>query len=236
MARQIATQERISEAAEELVAAGLDPSVIAIQKMTGGSFSTVTKGRNVWRKEQAEKATAAASRQSPPEVDYTALEFGRSMWVHALDFARKEFQLVKEDAVASERAATSALREAETEIIRLEESEQKLENLIEVRNDRIQNLEMALLEEQIRNRRVSELETLLDACNKTLDATRTEAREASLTLAGVTGEADAMRTQIRELMAKVGVVTPSGHSQTSLTPRRTGTETNIHVVPLGEAK
>lgn len=236
MARQIATQERISEAAEELVAAGLDPSVIAIQKRTGGSFSTVSKGRDVWRKEQAEKATAAASRQAPPEVDFTALEFGRAMWGHALDLARKEFQLAKEEAVARERAATSALSEAEAEISRLEESERKHEHLIDVRDDRIRNLEMALLEEQIGNRRVAELETLLKACNKGLDVTRIEARDAVVALAGVRGEADAMRTQIHELMAKVEVATPSGHSQASLTPRRAGTEPNIHAVPLGEAK
>jgi hypothetical protein len=61
MARQIVTQQAVTEVADALVAEGLDPSIMAVQsRIGGGSYSTVKRYLDVWKQERAAVDAVAA--------------------------------------------------------------------------------------------------------------------------------------------------------------------------------
>lgn len=199
MARQIVTQQAVTEAAEALIVEGAEPSIVAVQaRIGGGSYSTVKKFLDVWKQQRAEAATAAPD--TPAEVQAKGQEFARAVWALASREAQAEAQQAKDEAHAEVAAVRVELADAHNEIARLEGLEAAQAETIEQQAAKLREVELALAEAQTQARRVGELEKSLADLRAELDASRKEATDKAVEAGRVAGEAEALRAQVRELM------------------------------------
>lgn len=199
MARQIVTQQAVTEAAEALIVEGAEPSIVAVQaRIGGGSYSTVKKFLDVWRQQRAEAATAAPD--TPAEVQAKGQEFARAVWALASREAQAEAQQAKDEAHAEVAAVRVELADANNEIARLEGVEAAQAETIELQAAKLREVELALAEAQTQARRVGELEKSLADLRAELDASRKEATDKAVEAGRLAGEAEALRAQVRELM------------------------------------
>lgn len=199
MARQIVTQQAVTEAAEALILEGAEPSIVAVQaRIGGGSYSTVKKCLDVWKQQRAEAATAAPD--TPTEVQAKGQEFARAVWALASREAQAEAQQAKDEAHAEVAAVRVELADANNEIARLEGVEAAQAETIEQQAVKLREVELALAEAQTQARRVAELEKSLADLRAELDASRKEAIDKAVEAGRLAGEAEALRAQVRELM------------------------------------
>lgn len=199
MARQIVTQNAVTEAAEALIVEGAEPSIVAVQaRIGGGSYSTVKKFLDVWKQQRAEAATAAP--ETPAEVQAKGQEFARIVWALASREAQAEAQQAKDEAQAEVAAVRVELAEANNEIARLEGVESAQAETIDQQVAKLREVELALAEAQTQARRVPELEKSLADLRAELDASRKEATDKAVEAGRLAGESDALRAQVRELM------------------------------------
>ena len=199
MARQIVTQQAVTEAAEALIVEGAEPSIVAVQaRIGGGSYSTVKKFLDVWKQQRAEAATAAP--ETPAEVQAKGQEFARIVWALASREAQAEAQQAKDEAQAEVAAVRVELAEANNEIARLEGVEAAQAETIDQQAAKLREVELALAEAQTQARRVAELEKSLADLRAELDASRKEATDKAVEAGRLAGESDALRAQVRELM------------------------------------
>ena len=199
MARQIVTQQAVTEAAEALIVEGAEPSIVAVQaRIGGGSYSTVKKFLDVWKQQRAEAATAAP--ETPAEVQAKGQEFARIVWALASREAQAEAQQAKDEAQAEVAAVRVELAEANNEIARLEGVEASQAETIDQQAAKLREVELALAEAQTQARRVAELEKSLADLRAELDASRKEATDKAVEAGRLAGEAEALRAQVRELM------------------------------------
>lgn len=199
MARQIVTQQAVTEAAEALILEGAEPSIVAVQaRIGGGSYSTVKKCLDVWKQQRAEAATAAPD--TPTEVQAKGQEFARAVWALASREAQAEAQQAKDEAHAEVAAVRVELADANNEIARLEGVEAAQAETIEQQAVKLREVELALAEAQTQARRVAELEKSLADLRAELDASRKEATDKAVEAGRLAGEAEALRAQVRELM------------------------------------
>lgn len=200
MARQIVTQNAVTEAAEALIAEGAEPSIVAVQsRIGGGSYSTVKRFLDVWKQQRAEAATAAPD--TPAEVQVRGQEFVRAVWALAAREAQREAQQAKDEAYAEVAAVRGELTEASTEIARLEGVEAEQAAAIEQRQTKLREVELALTEAQTQARRVPELEQTLATVRAELDAARKDASDKAVQVGKLSGELEALRAQAAELMS-----------------------------------
>ena len=199
MARQIVTQQAVTEAAEALIVEGAEPSIVAVQaRIGGGSYSTVKKFMDVWKQERAEAATAAP--ETPAEVQAKGQEFARIVWALASREAQAEAQQAKDEAQAAVAAVRVELAEATNEIARLEGVEAAQAATIDQQAAKLREVELALAEAQTQARRVAELEKSLADLRAELDASRKDATDKAVEAGRLAGEGEALRAQVRELM------------------------------------
>lgn len=199
MARQIVTQNAVTEAAEALIVEGAEPSIVAVQaRIGGGSYSTVKKFLDVWKQQRAEAATAAP--ETPAEVQAKGQEFARIVWALASREAQAEAQQAKDEAHAEVAAVRVELAEANNEIARLEGVEAAQAETIDQQAAKLREVELALAEAQTQARRVGELEKSLADLRAELDASRKDATDKAVEAGRLAGEAEALRAQVRELM------------------------------------
>lgn len=199
MARQIVTQQAVTEAAEALIVEGAEPSIVAVQaRIGGGSYSTVKKFLDVWKQQRAEAATAAP--ETPAEVQAKGQEFARIVWALASREAQAEAQQAKDEAQAEVAAVRVELAEANNEIARLEGVEAAQAETIDQQAAKLREVELALAEAQTQARRVPELEKSLADLRAELDASRKDATDKAVEAGRLAGEAEALRAQVRELM------------------------------------
>ncbi len=105
-------KEQIFSAADELAAAGQKPTLEAIRRRTGGSFTTISPVLNEWKARQA----AAPLREPAPQavVDRLA-ELGADVWAVALEMANNRLAAERE-ALEKVRAELEADRAEATEL------------------------------------------------------------------------------------------------------------------------
>ena len=199
MARQIVTQQAVTEAAEALIVEGAEPSIVAVQaRIGGGSYSTVKKFLDVWKQQRVEAATAAP--ETPAEVQAKGQEFARIVWALASREAQAEAQQAKDEAQAAVAAVRVELAEATNEIARLEGVEAAQAATIDQQAAKLREVELALAEAQTQARRVAELEKSLADLRAELDASRKDATDKAVEAGRLAGEGEALRAQVRELM------------------------------------
>ena len=199
MARQIVTQQAVTDAAEALIVEGAEPSIVAVQaRIGGGSYSTVKKCLDVWKQQRAEAATAAP--ETPAEVQAKGQEIARIVWALASREAQAEAQQAKDEAQAEVAAVRVELAEANNEIARLEGVEASQAETIDQQAAKLREVELALAEAQTQARRVPELEKSLADLRAELDASRKDATDKAVEAGRLAGEGEALRAQVRELM------------------------------------
>jgi len=108
------TKEQIFAIADELDAAGQNPTLANVRKqLGGGSYTTISEGMNEWR---ARKASQVAHIREPVPATITdkLAELGVDIWAVALEMANNR--------LAAEREALEAVRQ-DTEAARQETAE-----------------------------------------------------------------------------------------------------------------
>lgn len=199
MARQIVTQQAVTESAETLVAEGVEPSIVTVQaRIGGGSYSTVKKFLDIWKEAKAQADASAP--QTPAQVQAKGQEFARALWVLASRQAQSEVQQAKDAAQAEIAIVRKELADATNEIARLESVEAAHVATIDQQGARLREVELALAEAQTQARRVAELEKSLADLRAELDASRKEATDKAVEAGRLAGKADALRSQVHELL------------------------------------
>lgn len=198
MARQIVTQQGVSEAADALVHEGLEASIVAVQaRIGGGSYTTVKRYLDAWRQHRVDDALKAP--ETPVSVQARANEFARSVWALAWGEAQVEVLSVKESAVSEIAAVRKELTEASSEISRLEAVEAAHVSALSEQGEKLRVTELALAEAQTQARRVSELEQTVSELRSALNAANKEATEKAVEAGRLAGEAESLRRQIKDL-------------------------------------
>lgn len=117
------TKERIFAIAEELDAAGVNPTLAAVRKaLGGGSFTTISEAMRERRSRK--EAEAAPIREPAPQLVAARLaEFGAEIWAEALKLAngrltseREGFEAARSQLEAEKREATELADQVATEL------------------------------------------------------------------------------------------------------------------------
>jgi hypothetical protein len=142
MARQLATPEAVSAAADALVAEGIaEPSVKQVQERTGGSYSTVKPLLEAWA---AKRRSEASSVALPPEIEARGREFVQGLFAHAVKAANAAAAEPLAAAEAGRTKAEGLLAGAEAEVRRLEAVEQEQGAQLAQLTEHARSLEIAL--------------------------------------------------------------------------------------------
>ena len=202
MARQIVTQQAVSEVADALLAEGLDPSIVSVQsRIGGGSYSTVKRYLDAWKQARAE--VHAAATDVPPAILSKGQEFAQVVWALASKAAQQEAQIIKDGARAELAAIRADLANANTEIARLESLETTQVATIEAQQAKLREVELSHADALAQARRVPELEQTLFQLRTELQVCRNDATDKAVEAGRLAGEAEALRVQVRELMVAI---------------------------------
>ncbi len=201
MTRAIVTAEAVSAVADALVAEGLEPSLLLVQSRIGGSYTTVKRYLDAWK--QARAQADALDTDTPAVILAKGQEWARSVWALAKREAQVQVQSMKEDARAQVEMLQADLAGAMAEITRLEGSETAQAAMIEAQQTQLRELELSLIQAQALASRVPELERTLSEVRTELEAVRQHATEHAVQAGRLAGEAEALRVQVRELMAAI---------------------------------
>ncbi|MCP3041622.1 DNA-binding protein [Xanthomonas euvesicatoria] len=201
------TREQIWAAADNLDAAGQNPTLVAVRKVVGGgSFSTIQDAMAEWKARRAAKESPL--REPAPQAILDRLaELGGEVWAAALELANVR--------LASEREALELAR-SETEASRQEAAE--LEDQLTVELDeakgRVAALEAA--EEAARaeaadlRQRLAvaealawEIERKAEDARQEVAGARSEAAAAREKAAGLVGRLEAAEAQNAALLARL---------------------------------
>ncbi|WP_374368628.1 DNA-binding protein [Dongia sp.] len=135
MRRQTVTKAQVFEAADQFVDMGLNPTQNAVIRRVGGSFSTVGRFLEEWRRERraANENPAVAA---PDQLLGAAKNFAEELWSAALDLAAAKF---REDQKRLE-AEQAALDEDRVDMLNLVRD---MENAAAVQESRIFTLDQS---------------------------------------------------------------------------------------------
>ena len=201
MTRSIVSLQAVTEAANDLVAQGLEPTLVLVQSRIGGSYTTVKRHLDAWK--LARTQANAADTNTPAAILAKGQELARAVWLLADRTAQSDVQLVKEEARAEVAVVRSELAGATQEIARLEAVEADQAATVEAQQVKVRELELSLAQAQALASRVPELERALAQVQVELDAARRQATDRAVEAGRLAGEAEALRGQVRELMAVI---------------------------------
>jgi chromosome segregation ATPase len=106
----MATQDEIWSAADELVARGERPTLVAVRRaLGGGSYTTISEGLKAWR---ARGRAQVEAPELPEAVRDTLQRALQSVWQAASDAARTEVESTRAALEARERALAQERAEA----------------------------------------------------------------------------------------------------------------------------
>ncbi|EFP3693980.1 KfrA [Salmonella enterica subsp. enterica serovar Schwarzengrund] len=202
------TKEQIFSAADELAASGQRPTLEAIRKITGGSYTTISPALNEWKARQV-TAAAPLREPAPQAVADRLAELGSDLWTIALDLANARLAAERE-GLEKARAELEADRNEATELA------DKLAGDVEALQSRLASIEaaeaaargeadelrgqLAAAQEQAHTaearaqeieRRAGELRTELDRAHRDADQARAQLDQVRGELAKVQARADA---------------------------------------------
>lgn len=117
MAKPTATQELVSAAADALIDAGEEPSIISVQARLGsGSYTTVKRYLDVWKQQRAR----ASAPEAPPAIAEQGAAFIRELWGAAQALAEEQVAQARELARRQVEEAQKAHADAEAALEQLE--------------------------------------------------------------------------------------------------------------------
>lgn len=191
MAKQIVTQEAVNQACKALFAEGLDPSIVTVQeRVGGGSYTTVKRYLDIWKQQRAETVGEVSI---PDVVQAKAAELVRAVWLAASTEAGQQIQRIQEETNKVVHIAQTELRDAQTEISRLENIETEQAGMISSLHNKLHDTEIALAGAQAQALRVDELSVALEVARNT-ETVRSEE------MGRLKGETETLRTQLTELI------------------------------------
>lgn len=208
MARAIVTQETVAAAAQQLLDAGEELTIVTVQaKIGGGSFSTVKRHLDDWK---AQRKAGGAPPAAPDAVIQRATELARLVWQEASALAAQETMQARaeadrqvEQARAAEAEAERAVSQLESEAeIRAAEAEARAAELEATRQERDTAraaLVQAQLAAQVAEARFAEQAQYLTDLQRQVEAQSRELAEARaeiLAQARIVGEVEALRRQL----------------------------------------
>ncbi|TVU87324.1 DNA-binding protein [Vreelandella titanicae] len=212
-------RDRILDAAEKLVAEGIDrPTNEQVrERLGGGSLSHISPVMREWRENL--KVSAIAVREMPNEIRTVLERVGGELWRSATQLADEEVERIRAESVQREVTANDERDEALREIERLEASisslrEQTVQNdkHIEQLTDDNRTLvtENATLKQRSADamERVSDLHDQLARQNKQLETMRVEAQRQQ-----------ALVDQLRDEKAEVNTLLATIESELKATTR-----------------
>jgi chromosome segregation ATPase len=196
MPKPIATYEAVAQTAEALLNESQDPTLIAIQERTGGSFSTIKRHLDVW----TAKRQSAQAVQVPASLAEQGAALVRDIWRAAEVQANQAVKIESERLVA---AADQHTAEALAAIERLEHTNEAQASTI------------ATLQAERERHRAATVTAQTTLATATAQAHTAEQRVAQLTSelaqarsemttqAKIVGEAEALRQQVADLQGMI---------------------------------
>ena len=127
------SKEQIFAVADELDAAGQNPTLAAVRKAVGGgSFTTISDAMNEWKARKAAKETPLRE-PAPNAIAERLTEFGTEVWAAALELANGRLAAERESLEAArvelEAEKQEAAELADQVMAELEEAKGKLSAL-----------------------------------------------------------------------------------------------------------
>ena len=131
------TKDQIFQVADELDAAGQNPTLAAVRKATGGgSFTTISEAMSEWKARKAAKETPLRE-PAPQAISERLGEFGAELWTlalelangrlaaerEALDTARVQIEAEKQEAAELADQVTGELETLQGKVSALEAAE-----------------------------------------------------------------------------------------------------------------
>jgi DNA repair exonuclease SbcCD ATPase subunit len=196
MPKPIATYEAVAQTAEALLNESQDPTLIAIQERTGGSFSTIKRHLDVW----TAKRQSAQAVQVPASLAEQGAALVRDIWRAAEVQANQAVNAIKLESERLVAVAEQHTAEALAAIERLEHTNEAQASTI------------ATLQAELERHRAAAQTALATA---TAQAHTAEQRVAQLTnelaqtrselttQAKIVGEAEALRKQVVDLQGMI---------------------------------
>jgi len=207
------TKEQVLAAADQISAAGQRPTLEAVRKITGGSYTTISPALNEWKARQA--ATAAPLREPAPQAVADRLaEVGTELWAIALELAnarlsseREALEKVRADMEAAQAEATeladrltAQVEEQQARLASIEAAEQAARaEVVELRGQ----LTVASEQAHTAEARAVEIERRAGELRQELDRAHQEADQVRSELATVKVKAEADRNSAREQVGTV---------------------------------
>lgn len=203
------TKEQIWAAAEELDAAGLNPTLAAVRKAVGsGSYTTIQEAMTEWKARRAAKAPNAAD-PAPPAITERLTELGAQIWAVAQDIAnarlsadREALAIEREQLESARREATdladslsAELEEARARIAGLEISEAEIRTTLQQASQRLAMAEARVMSLEEQNR------VLIMERDRASEEAAGAREQAAITR----GKVEALEAQLAALLARVGV-------------------------------
>jgi DNA repair exonuclease SbcCD ATPase subunit len=168
VAKAIATEHTVFEAADALMALGSEPSVINVQARVGGSFTTVKRFLGLW---QERRVASASMPLVPSELEAQGSEWLRSLWATASALAARDAQNVRDQARDEVGQVRSELSEATAEVQRLESIEGALNEALEKTQASVRVLELRNAALETQAERVTTLERELESLRQEMMGT-----------------------------------------------------------------
>jgi hypothetical protein len=197
MPKPIATYEAVAQTAEALLNESQDPTLIAIQERTGGSFSTIKRHLDVW----TAKRQSAQAIQVPANLAEQGAALVRDIWRAAEVQASQAVNAIK---LESERRVAVAEQHTAEALAAIE----RLEHTAEAQTSTIATLQAEL--ERHRAATTAAQTALATAQAHTAEQRVTQltselaqARSELTIQAKIVGEAEALRNQIEDLQGMI---------------------------------
>lgn len=190
---------RIFEIADELDAAGHNPTLASVRKaLGGGSYTTISEAMAVWRARKAAKETPVRE-ALPPAVAALLEQFGAELWAQALQLSngrlsaerealekdRHEIEAQRQEAADLADQLSSELEAARQEATDLRQQVEVVQSTVKGLGDQLREREQALAvaharTDEIRNRatQLTEQLTAATAQNSQMLKTLTEMQKA----------------------------------------------------------
>ena len=202
------TREQIWAAADEIDAAGQNPTLAAVRKAVGGgSFTTIQDAMTEWKAKKAAKASPL--REPPPASLAERLqELAGDVWTTAMEMATARLE-VEREALEKARAEQDAARLEAAELAdqltaELDEARARVVEL--ERGAAAMQSESAGLRERLAVAEAKEAETSrrMHVERQAADQARLAAAAAREDAARLQGQVEALEKQQRELLGKLG--------------------------------
>jgi len=197
------SKQEIIDAAEQLVAEGVNPSMQAVrERLGGGSFATISPVLREWKENR--EATTVAVLEMPSDVKGALDRFGADLWKTASTLATAQFEKLKDESRSSIEAANKERDEALEEIQRLESQILEQNNQMSSVNTEVERLKSLVDDERKKN---AALQQRNDDLQETVVGLKTDLKESREDGKQALEKLDVLRQEQAELSRTNGQLT-----------------------------